>query len=207
VTLDVAKNVTATFTAPPGRSVESVLRSRGRPIVRPGRDGFAVTLRMSTSISGPARVRALRAGRLITTFSFAAAAGPLTIGPFVLAKEGYYTFEVTLGPRSINWTACLGRCGAGATGLRFMVTSEAAAVIDTGAAWSVTVHLHSTLPAEMRLRMYRGRILAVDYHFTPPAGRVSAGPFLVSPGSYTLRLTAADPYGRRRTLTWFAFLP
>ena len=31
---------------------------------------------------------------------------------------------------------------------------------------------------------------------------MSLGPFLLGPGNYTLRLTAVDPYGRVRTLTW-----
>jgi hypothetical protein len=131
----------------------------------------------------------------------------VTIGPFTVAKPGYYTFEVALGARGINWTACLGRCGAAAAGRPFTVTRDPASIIDAGAAWSVTVHFRTNLPAGVQLRVYRGTALALDYHFAPPAGRLSAGPFLISPGTYTLRLTATDAYGRVRTLAWFAFLP
>jgi List-Bact-rpt repeat protein len=206
VALGVAKSATATFTAPAG-GPSATLRSRGRPIVERGKTGFAVVLRFSTSRQGTAHVRALRAGRVMMAFSFPVAAGAVTIGPFTVAKPGYYTFEVALGARAINWTACLGRCGAAVAGRPFTVTRDSASIIDAGAAWSVTVHFRANLPAGVQLRVYRGTALALDYHFAPPAGHLSAGPFLISPGTYTFRLTAIDAYGRVRTLTWFAFLP
>jgi uncharacterized repeat protein (TIGR02543 family) len=205
VALGAAKTVTATFTAPAG-GPSATLRTRGRPIVERAKAGFAVILRFSTSRQGTAHVRALRAGRVTMAFSFPVAAGAVTIGPFTVAKSGFYTFEVTIGLRRISWTACLGRCGA-AAGRPFAVTRDPASIVDAGAAWSVTVHFRMNLPASVQLRVYRGTALAVDYHFAPPAGRLSAGPFLISPGSYTLRLAATDAYGRVRTLTWFAFLP
>jgi uncharacterized repeat protein (TIGR02543 family) len=204
--LGTAKAVTARFTAPAG-GPGAPLRSRGRPIVERGKTGFAVILRFSTSQQGTARVRALRAGRVTMAFSLPVATGAVNIGPFSVAKRGYYTFEVALGGRRINWTACLGRCGAAAAGPPFTVTREPASIIDAGAAWSVTVHVRANLPAGVELRVYRGTTLALEYHSAPPAGRLSAGPFLLSPGTYTLRLTATDAYGRVRTLTWFAFLP
>jgi hypothetical protein len=36
---------------------------------------------------------------------------------------------------------------------------------------------------------------------------VAAGPFLLSPGTYQLHLTATDAYGRVRKLKWYAVLP
>jgi len=82
-----------------------------------------------------------------------------------------------------------------------------ARVLGRGGAWAVTVHFRTTLPAGLRLRVYRGATLALDRHFAAPAGSFSAGPFLLSPGSYALRLTAIDGYGRVRSLTWFVLLP
>jgi len=209
VTMNAAKAVSATFkrAGSPPSGPSGTLRSAGRPIVERGRTGFAVTLRFRTSQQGTAHVRAFRAGRVMTAFSFPVAAGPVTIGPFPVASPGYYTFEVTLGPQAIAWKACLGRCGAAATGHPFTVTREAASVFHAGAAWSVTVHFRTTLPAGLRLRVYRGATLALDRPFAAPAGRLRAGPFLLSPGYYVLRLTATDAYGRVRALTWFAVLP
>jgi hypothetical protein len=201
-----AKTVTATFTPQRQETLPGSLRSRGRPIVERRPSGFAVILRFTTSQQGAAHVRALRAGRVMTAFSFTVSAGPVTIGPFPVASPGYYTFEVALGQSKIRWTACLGRCGGAVGGRPFTVTREAASVFDAGAVWSVTLHFRVSLPAEVLLRIFRGPTLARDYHVTPPAGRLTAGPFLLSPGVYTLRLTATDAYGRVRKLTWFAFL-
>jgi hypothetical protein len=166
-----------------------------------------VTLRIVAPQRGTAHVRALRAGRVMTALSFPVVAGAVTIGPFPLAKPGYYRFEVAVGKRRLAVTACLGRCGAAAGGPPFVVRRGKASVVDAGAVWSVTVRFRITLPAGVRLRVYRGKILARDYRRALPAGPASAGPFLLTPGNYTFRLTASDPYGRLRTLTWFALLP
>jgi hypothetical protein len=203
VVLAAAKTVTATFTGAPS----GTLRSRGRPSVERGKSGFAVTLRFSTSEQGTAHVRAFRAGQVMAAFSFPVAAGPVTIGPFPVGTPGYYVFEVALGSHAISWKACLGRCGAAASAPPFAVTREAASVFDAGAAWSVSVHFRTNLPAGLQLRVYRRATLALDYQFAAPAGRLRAGPFLLSSGSYVLRLTATDAFGRVRTLTWFAVLP
>jgi hypothetical protein len=204
--LGAAKTVTATFTASPGAAPGGTLRSRGRPIVQRGNAGFAVILRFITAQQGTAHVRALRAGRIMTAFSFRVAVGPVTIGPFSIAKPGYYTFQVALGSRKLNWTACLGRCGEAAAGRPFTVTREEASVFDAGAVWSVTLHFRATLPADVQLLVFRGTTLALAFQLARPAGRLSLGPFLLSPGNYTLRLRAIDAYGRVRTLTWFALL-
>jgi uncharacterized repeat protein (TIGR02543 family) len=207
LTLGAARAATATFTASHAGVPSGTLRSRGRPIVERERRGFAVTLRFTTTQQGTAQVRALRAGRVMMRFSFPVTPGPVTIGPFSVARSGYYTFQVAVGSRAISWTACLGRCGEAATGRRFTVTREVDRVIAAGAAWSVTVNFRTTLPADVQLRVYRATALALAYHLARPAGRLSAGPFLLSPGNYTLRLTATDAYGRVRTLSWFALLP
>jgi hypothetical protein len=209
VAMDAAKSVSATFRAAPGRptTVGAVLRSSGKPIVRRTGTGFEVTLRFSTTQRGRAHVRGVRAGRLETALSFTIAPGRATIGPFPLAKPGFYTFALTLGTHAIRWGACLGLCGQAGPGGPFVLTREAASVIHAGAAWSVTVHFHATHAAGAALRIYRGKRLAKNYRFASPAGSVSAGPFLLSPGTYLLRLAATDAYGRSGTLTWYAFLP
>jgi hypothetical protein len=71
----------------------------------------------------------------------------------------------------------------------------------------LTIRFRTTLPVAARLRIYRAARVAKDYRFAPGAGTVTAGPFVVSPGTYTLRLTVMDAYGRLRRLTWYAFLP
>ncbi len=209
VQMDAAKSVSATFRTALGspRTAGAVLRSRGKPIVRRTAAGFEVTLRFTTTQRGQAHVRALRAGRVETALSFTIAPGRATIGPFPLSKPGFYTFELGLGTHAIHWGACLGRCGRAAPGGPFVITREAAGVIHAGAAWSVTVHFRATHPAGAALRIYRGRTLARSYRFASQAGFVSAGPFLLSPGTYVLRLAAIDAYGRSKTLTWYAFLP
>ena len=71
---------------------------------------------------------------------------------------------------------------------------------------SLAVHFRTTLPAGIQLRVYRRTTVAIDYHSAPGAGTHTVGPFLLSPGSYTLRLTATDAYGQVRSAAWFAYL-
>ena len=105
----------------------------------------------------------------------------------------------------IHWRTCLGRCGAAAPG-SFVLVREPPTVTRSGDVWSVTLHLRSNQIADDRVRAYRGKRLLVNQHFLGHASRILLGPFLLGPGSYTLRLTAADPYGRVRTLTWIVAL-
>jgi hypothetical protein len=185
----------------------AALRSRGHPLVRHTRSGYAVTLRFTTTQRGVARVRALRAGRVQTALSFTVAQGPATVGPFPVARSGYSAFELTIGARALRWHACLGRCGAAAHADPFVLTRGPAKAVDAGAVWSLTVGFHATMPSAARLRVLRNGRTARDVRFAPGAGEVTGGPFLLSPGTYQLRLTATDAYGRVRKLTWYAFLP
>jgi hypothetical protein len=211
VEMTAARSVTAAFRTvrrPSGtKATGAVLRSAGRPVVRRTAVGFRVTLRFTTLQRGTAHVRALRAGRTETALAFRVAVGTATVGPFPVSKPGFYRFELRLGTRSIHWTACLGRCGAAAHAAPFVLTREPVKAVRAGVVWSLTIRFHATQPAGARLRIFRGKRLAKDYRFAPPAGVVSAGPFLLSPGTYSLRLTATDAYGRVKALSWFAFLP
>jgi hypothetical protein len=207
VKLGAATSVTATFSgsrAPAG--AQAALRSRGRPIVKRTSTGFRVTLRFTTTQRGRAHVRALRAGRLQTALAFSIAPGAATVGPFPVTKPGFYSFELTLAGRLLRWTACLGGCGAAAHAGPFVLVRGPARVLDAGALWSVSLHFHATLPSGALVRIYRGNRLVRAARFPLDAGDVSAGPFLLSPGTYRLRLTAVDAYGRARTLGWYAFL-
>jgi uncharacterized repeat protein (TIGR02543 family) len=211
VTLTVARVVSATFTAAGGGGgggggAAPVLTSRGLPIVRHTATGFRVTLRFNTTRAGLARVRGLRAGRALVSFSLRVAAGPATIGPFQVTKPGLYTFEVRLGTRAIHWRSCLGRCGRLAPGPSFVLTREAPKVTRSGDVWSVTLHLHANLISAARVQAFRGTRKLVDQRFLARSGQILVGPFLLGPGSYTLRLTATDAYGRTRTLTWIVSL-
>jgi hypothetical protein len=207
--MDAAKSVSAAFKTtsrtPSGQS--SALRSRGHALVRHTKNGYAVTLRFTTTTRGLARVRALRAGRVQTALSFTVAQGPATVGPFPVARSGYYSFELSIGTRALHWNACLGRCGAAAHAAPFVLTREAAKAVDAGAVWSLTVHFRSTMPSAAQLRVLRDGRLVRNVRFAPGAGEVTGGPLLLSPGTYQLRLRATDGYGRVRKLTWYAFLP
>ncbi|HKP19029.1 MAG TPA: hypothetical protein VJT84_11155 [Gaiellaceae bacterium] len=209
VAMAAAKSVTATFRSGSGGGAAGRgLLSRGRPIVTKTRSGFAVTLRFQTSVRGTARVRALRAGQLETAFSFAAPVGRANVGPFPLAKAGFYLFELRLGGRGLNWTACLGRCAqAAAAAGPFTLSRQPSTVARAGALWSVLLHFRSTQPAGADLRVYRSKRLIRELRFPTHAGLVSPNPLLLSPGSYSVRLVALDAYGRVRTLTWIALLP
>ena len=207
ITLEKAATVTATFSgARVPAHAGAPLRSRGRPIVHQTRSGFRVTLRFTTAQRGAVHVRALRAGRVQTALSFTIASGQATIGPFPVTKPGFYRFELTLGDRELHWTACLGRCGAAAHAAPFVLRRGPAKVLDAGALWSVSVRFHATLPSGALVRIYRGGRLVRSARFPLRAGEVSAGAFLLSPGTYRLRLMATDAYGRTRTLSWYALL-
>jgi hypothetical protein len=204
VKLTGSTTVTATFS---GASAGAALARRGRPVVRRVEGGFQVTLRFRAGTRGTAHVRALRAGRVETGLSFTAAPGPGTIGPFQVRKPGYYVFELRLGRGMLQWRACLGRCGAGAPGGPFTVVREPAGVVHAGQAWSVTIHFRANRPAGAELRISRGRALVKDVRVATSPGEASAGPFVLTPGTYALRLTVTDAYGRTHPLTWLAFLP
>jgi hypothetical protein len=184
-----------------------VLSSAGAPVVKSAKGGFEVTLRFRAGQRGFARLRALRAGRVQTALGFTAGAGLGTVGPLLVRKPGYYTFELRQGARSVRWHACLGRCGTAAPGGPFTVVQEPAALARAGQAWSVTLHVRANRPAGAELRIFRAGRLVRSLEFAPPAGRVRAGPFVLTPGSYTLRLAMTDAYGRMWRLSWFALLP
>jgi uncharacterized repeat protein (TIGR02543 family) len=201
VTLNLAKTVTATFSGG-----VSVLTSLGSPRIKRSGTKFLVTLRFKTPLTGTARVRALRAGRSVTTLSRRVAAGAATVGPFTVATSGLYTFELELGGRTIRWRTCLGRCGAAAPGPDFVLTRKTPTTTRNGDVWSVTLHLRANLISDARVRAYRGTVRLVDKHFLASKGEVVLGPFLLGPGRYSVRLTATDGYGRVRTLTWIVSL-
>jgi Divergent InlB B-repeat domain len=209
VTMDADKSVSAAFEAttrtPSGHT--GALRISGHAVVRKTGTGFRVTLRFVTPRRGVAHVRALLAGRLQTALSFTVAPGRATVGPFPVVKPGFYVFEIALGLQKLRWTACLGRCGAAAHAAPFVVVRGPSKAVDAGALWSVTVNYRASLPAGALVRVFRSGRLARELRFPAPQGAVTAGPFLLSPGTYQLRLTTTDTWGRVRKLTWYAFLP
>jgi len=208
VEMDAAKRVTAAFAGGSGVAAGSTaLRSLGRPVVSRTASGFQVTLRFRTADRGRARVQAVRAGRIQTALAFTAAAGAARVGPFPVAKPGFYTFDLRLGPRTLRWTACLGRCGERATSSPFILARGLPTVDEAGRLWSVTLHFRSSQPAGAVVRVLRGRLLAREVRFPLRIGRTTPGTLLLSPGSYRIGLAATDGYGRVRTLTWYALLP
>jgi hypothetical protein len=209
VTLDTAKSVSATFmpsTGGGGGVTRPVLTSLGPPIVRHTAAGFRVTLRFNTARAGIARVLGLRAGRVGVRVTFRIAAGPARIGPFTVAKPGFYTFQVRLGTALLQWRVCLGRCGAAAPPPPFILARKPPTVTRSGDVWSVTLHVHSNQIAVARVRAVKDRKVLVDRRFLANTGEISIGPFLLGPGSYTLRLNATDAYGRTRSLSWVVAL-
>ena len=168
--------------------------------------GWNVILRFRTTVGGVATVRGLRAGRTQVALSLRVAAGRATIGPFPVKLAGFYTFEIRLAGRLLRERACLGTCGPKHRGDPFTLTREAPVVTKTGDIWSVTLHAVANQISDARIRAFRGSKLLVNQHFLGQATRMSLGPFLLGPGNYTLRLTAVDPYGRVRTLTWIVSL-
>lgn len=207
VKLDTAKSVSATFVLSTGGGVaRPVLTSLGPPIVRHTAAGFRVTLRFNTTRAGIARVLGLRAGRVGVRVTFRIAAGPARIGPFTVAKPGFYTFQVRLGTALLQWRVCLGRCGAAAPPPPFILVRKPPTVTRSGDVWSVTLHVHSNQMAVARVRAIKGGKVLVDQRFLAKTGDISIGPFLLGPGSYTLRLNATDAYGRTRNLSWVVAL-
>ncbi len=208
VEMDAAKRVTAAFAGGTGAAAGSAaLRSLGRPVVSRTAAGFQVTLHFRTAERGRARVQALRAGRIQTALAFNAAVGASKVGPFPVAKPGFYTFALRLGGRTLRWTACLGRCGERATSSPFALTRGQPTVDEAGTLWSVTLHFRSSQPAGAVVRVLRGRVLAREVRFPIRTGATAPGTLLLTPGSYRIGLVATDGYGRVRTLTWYALLP
>jgi uncharacterized repeat protein (TIGR02543 family) len=203
VTLSAARSVSANFST---RVVRVVLASLAQPVVNRSGGGFQVTLRFRTSLGGLARVRGLRAGRVAASVSLRVAAGPATIGPFPVLKPGLYVFELRLAGRTLRWKACLGVCGSAVKEPPWILVREPPTVTRAGDVWAVTLHLRSNLLADDRVRAYRGTKLLVNQHFLGRTGEIAVGPFLLGPGSYTLRITATDAYGRVRTLSWIVAL-
>ena len=208
VKLTTAQTVTANFSsnATGGGGTTAALSAIGSPLVRKTSTGWNVILRFRTTVSGVATVRGLRAGRTQVALSLRVAAGRATIGPFPVSLDGFYTFEIRLAGRLLRERACLGTCGPKHRGDPFTLTREAPVVTKTGDIWSVTLHAVANQISDARIRAFRGAKLLVNQHFLGQATRMSLGPFLLGPGNYTLRLTAVDPYGRVRTLTWIVSL-
>jgi uncharacterized repeat protein (TIGR02543 family) len=211
LSLKAARTVIAAFTPRTtggggGGTVGGALSSRGVPLVRRAANGFRVTLRFNTTKGGLAHVRGLRAGRTTVALSLRVGAGPATIGPFQVSKPGLYTFQATLAGRTLTWRTCLGRCGRLAPGPNFVLVRQSPTVTRSGDVWSVTLHLRANVISAARVQAFRGTKKLVDQRFLAKTGAIAVGPFLLGPGAYTLRLTAADAYGRTRTLTWIVSL-
>jgi uncharacterized repeat protein (TIGR02543 family) len=204
VKLSTALAVTATFSNRPVKT--ATLTSLGPPIVRKTSAGYRVTLRFATTVGGTARVRAVRAGRVVTTVSARVAAGRVRVGPFPVPLSGLYTFETRLAGDLLRMRACLGTCGAAAPPPPFLLVREPPVVTRSGDVWSVTLHVRANQIYDGRIRSSRAGRLLVNQHFLGRAGRVAFGPFLLGPGNYTIRLAALDAYGRARALTWIVSL-
>jgi uncharacterized repeat protein (TIGR02543 family) len=204
VKLSEALAATATFTNRTPRT--TTLTSLGAPIVRKTTSGYRVTLRFQTTVGGTARVRAVRAGRMVTSVAAKVAAGRVRLGPFPVPLSGLYTFEIRLAGDLLRMPACLGRCGAAAPPPPFLLVRVAPAVTRSGDVWSVTLHARANQIYDGRIRASRGGRVLVNQHFLGRAGRVAFGPFLLGRGNYTLRLAAVDAYGRVRTLSWIVSL-
>ena len=209
VSMDASKQISARFTGGTGPATVAgtALHRAGPPVVSATDVGFEVTLRFKTTVRGQARMRALRAGRVQTALAFAAAPGRVTIGPFPVARSGFYVFEVRLAGRTLRWSACLGRCGEHATSDPFSLSRGLPVVVDAGALWSLTLRFRSSQPAGVVVRVYRSGRLARELRFPISTGAVTPGALLLSPGTYRISLNATDAYGRLRTLTWYAALP
>ena len=203
VTLTTAQAVGAAFAGPTSKAVLTAL---GAPVVKRSGKAFQVSLRFRTTAAGTARVRGLRAGRTATSLSLRVGAGLATIGPFPVAKPGLYTFEIRLAGRVLRLKACLGLCGSAMKAQPFVLEREPPSVSRSGDVWSVSLHVRSNQAADARIRAYRGGKLLLNRHFLSKAAKITLGPFLLGPGNYTLRLTAADAFGRARTLTWIVSL-
>jgi hypothetical protein len=106
----------------------------------------------------------------------------------------------------LQWRVCLGRCGAAAPPPPFILVRKPPTVTRSGDVWSVTLHVHSNQIAVARVRAVKGGKVLVDRRFLANTGEISIGPFLLGPGSYTLRLNATDAYGRTRSLSWVVAL-
>ena len=204
VVLSKAAAVTATFTS--RTPTTATLTSLGRPIVRKTSSGYRVTLRFLTTAGGTARVRAVRAGRPVTSVSARVGAGRVRLGPFPVPLAGFYTFEIRLAGDLLRVPACLGGCGAAAPPPPFLLVREPPTVTRAGDVWSVTLHARANQIYDGRIRASRVGRLLVNQHFLGRAGRLAFGPFLLGPGNYTMRLAALDAYGRARTLTWIVSL-
>ncbi len=209
--MDAAKQVTAAFRAAPGGRTPAtgtvVLASGGRPLVKRAGGRFQVTLRYRTRTRGKASVLALRAGRAETSLAFTTAAGAGKVGPFPVAKPGFYTFELRVGTRVLRWKACLGRCGERASRRPFVLTRGRVGAVNAGALWSLTLHFRSTQPAGLVVQVYRGKRRVREVRFPIGKGSSTPGALLLSPGTYRVQLTATDGVGRVRTVSWFALLP
>jgi hypothetical protein len=202
--LSKALAATATFTNRTPKT--ATLTSLGPPIVRKTSSGYRVTVRFATTAGGTARVRAVRAGRPVTTVSAKVAAGRVRLGPFPVPLAGFYTFEIRLAGDLLRMRACLGGCGASAPPPPFQLVREAPAVTRAGDVWSVTLHVKANQIYDGRILASRAGRLLVNQHFLGRAGQVAFGPFLLGPGNYTLRLVTLDAYRRARTLTWIVSL-
>ncbi len=197
VALTAARAVAATFSA-----VVARLSAAGHAVVRRAAGGFEVTLPFLTTVAGRASVRGLRAGRKVVAAAGRVEPGRSSIGPFRVERPGLYVFEIRLAGRLLRLRACLGVCGAARRTDPFTLDREPARVTRSGTAWSIVLHARTNAISAARFRGLRGGTAVVDQHFLGRPGRMAIGPFLLGPGEYSLRLTAVDPYGRSRTVSW-----
>ena len=211
--LTTAQAVTANFSSKAtggggGGGATAALSAIGSPLVRKTSTGWNVILRFRSTVSGVATVRGLRAGRTQVALSLRVAAGRATIGPFPVKLAGFYTFEIRLAGRLLRSAPASAPAAGKHAGDPFSAHARGThRQPKTGDIWSVTLHVG--LEPDLRCPYTRlPRLEAPRETSTSSArpSRMSLGPFLLGPGNYTLRLTAVDPYGRVRALTWIVSL-
>ena len=134
--------------------------------------------------------------------------GADTVGPFPVLLPGFFTFDVTVGSHAIKWQTCLGTCGtkAPASAGAFVLTREQPTIKRAGSAWLVTLHFRETQPSGADVLVFRHGTLVANLQFTPGVGESSLGPFVLAPGSYSIKVTATDAYGRVGHLSFSAVL-
>jgi hypothetical protein len=68
------------------------------------------------------------------------------------------------------------------------------------------LHFRETQASGAEVLVLRHGTLVAHLQFSPGVGESSLGPFVLAPGSYSIRVTVTDAYGRVQHLSFSAIL-
>ncbi len=211
--MDSPKAVSASFSTPGGGSSGTfAARSLGTPLVVRTSVGWAVSLRFFTNRGASALLRLSLGGRLVNAFTFTPHKGTVLVGPFNVARQGKYRFQLSLNDSNGNtaqliWNLCLSLRGCATyRPAASFVRSLGVTASRTSSGWLVHVRFQAGAAGTGSIQMVRSGRQVSAGTFTFRRGPVVVNLPARQSGFHQITLRARNAAGRVYLLRWNVLL-